>query len=59
MVAMTPKEAIERLERLQEPEPWETQIDSETWTALQMGIDAVKTLAALKEAVDGLKGLNL
>ena len=56
---MTPKEAIAKLERLQEPEPWEPQIDSETWTALQMGIDAVKTLATLKEAVDVLKGLDL
>lgn len=56
---MTPIEAIERLERLQEPEPWEPRIDSEMWTALQMGIDAVKTLSTLKEAVEVLKGLNL
>ena len=56
---MTPKEAIERLERLQEPEPWEPQIDSEMWQALQMGIDAVKTLATLKEAVEVLRGLDL
>lgn len=38
---MTPKEAITKLERLQEPEPWEPQIDSETWTALEMGIEAL------------------
>ena len=39
---MTPQKAIEILERLQEPEPWEPQITSETWEALQMGIDAVE-----------------
>ena len=38
---MTPQKAIEILERLQEPEPWEPQITSETWEALQMGIDAL------------------
>lgn len=42
MVDMTPKEAIERLERLQEPEPWEPQIENETRTALEMGIEALK-----------------
>ena len=39
---MTPKDAIERLERLQEPKPWEPQIDSEMWQALEMGIEAIK-----------------
>ena len=39
---MTPKEAIAKLERLQEPEPWEPQIDSEMWQALEMGIEALK-----------------
>ena len=40
---MTPRKAIEILERLQEPEPWEPQITSETWEALQMGIDALES----------------
>lgn len=45
---MTPQKAIEILERLQEPEPWESQITSETWEALQMGIDAVEKQKAKK-----------
>ena len=39
---LTPVEAIEKLERLQEPEPWEPQIDSEMFEALEMGIEALK-----------------
>lgn len=39
---MIPEEAIKKLERLQEPEPWEPQIDSETFEALEMGIEALK-----------------
>lgn len=39
---MTHKEAIAKLERLQEPEPWEPQIDSETFEALEMGIEALR-----------------
>ena len=39
---MTPKEAIERLERLQEPEPWEPHISQEAYEALEIAIEAIK-----------------
>ena len=38
---MTNKEAIRILERLQEPEAWESQISEDAYTALQMAIDAL------------------
>jgi len=39
---MTEKEAIQMLERMQEPEPYEPQITHDAYEALQMGIDALE-----------------
>ena len=39
---MTPAEAIEFLERLSEPEPWESQLSQEAYEALEMGIEALR-----------------
>lgn len=39
---MENKEAIEMLERFQNPEPWEPQITSRAYEALEMAIAALK-----------------
>lgn len=39
---MTVKEAIEILKRLQEPEPWDPQLNSAAYDALDMAISALE-----------------
>lgn len=49
MVDMTPKEAIERLERLQEPEPRELlRVSQEVYEALEMAIEALEKQIPMK-----------
>ena len=45
---MTPQEAIQYLERFQEPEPWESQITGEAYEALEMAIDALEKQIPMK-----------
>ena len=45
---MKTEEAIEKLKRLQKPKPWETQIDSEMFEALEMGIEALEKQIPMK-----------
>ena len=50
---MTNKEAISILERMQDPEAWEPQVSEKMFTALQMGIDAIKGCKVLADGLDG------
>ena len=50
---MTNKEAISILERMQDPEAWEPQVSEKMFTALQMGIDAIKGCKVLADVLDG------
>ena len=53
---MTNKEAISILERMQDPEAWEPQVSEKMFTALQMGIDALKMQLSIESTtfpVDG------
>lgn len=45
---MTHEEAINLLKRLQEPEPWEPQINQAGFEVLEMAIDALKKQIPIK-----------
>ena len=45
---MKPEEAIKILERIQEPEPYEPQINQVCFEALEMAIDALKKQIPMK-----------
>ncbi len=50
---MTRLEAVQVLERLQEPEAWEPQITHEDYDILKMAIDALKMSKVLADILDG------
>lgn len=50
---MTNDEAISILTSLQEPEAWEPQVTEKVFTALQMGISAIKGQKILADVLDG------
>lgn len=50
---MTRQEAIKILERLQEPEAWEPQINHEVYDAIQMAIDSIEMVDVLADILDG------
>ena len=55
---MENKEAIEMLERFQNPEPWEPQITSRAYEALEMAIAALKKQEQTIEFIETRKKLH-
>jgi hypothetical protein len=46
-----PEEAIDQLERLRNPEPWDPVLTDTAYEALSMGIEAIKVMERLQEII--------
>lgn len=46
-------DAIDQLDRLQNPEPWEPEITDAAWEALEMAKEALKDIERIKKWMKG------
>ena len=50
---MTTLDAIDQLDRLQNPEPWEPEITDAAWIALEMAKEALKDIERIRKWMKG------
>ena len=50
---MTTLDAIDQLDRLQNPEPWEPEITDAAWEALEMAKEALKDIERIRKWMKG------
>ena len=50
---ITVLDAIDQLDRLQNPEPWEPEITPAAWEALEMAIEALKDIERIRKWMKG------
>ena len=50
---ITTLDAIDQLDRLQNPEPWEPEITPAAWEALEMAIEALKDIERIRKWMKG------
>ena len=50
---MTTLDAIDQLDRLQNPEPWEPEITDAAWKALEMAKEALKDIERIRKWMKG------